>query len=833
MKKKILKSSIVAIVILIIAIVAGIVINKKDITLSSVFGRTQTALDGSETSGTESGENYTYNTDGDDSANYIDGDTNGEKSHWVKDGDTWTYTFYVDDPNAQWYIWEDADTLMDGFSGDYTESNVGTLFTEETLTEFTPDTSKMQSKVVNGKTVYAWLDNENAYKVTDNGDGTYTKITTKLSFTITNTQEGVQPPAEVETGSLTISKIVKDSEGNVLTEAEDSTRFQFTITLLAGTADSTLIEGTKIFGNVVFKNKIANITLKAGGSVTIPDLPVGVSYNITENEITGYSTSCDSDYGTITKDSESTSTFTNIKEQTSGGSEDEPGGGGEIPDDPNQKYVDITIKKSVTGNNEANEEYIIEVELNNLTANKTYQLSNDTSFKSDSEGSANVSVKLSNNQSVTIKDIPVGAKYKAFEYAGDYVSSYVITDSNNKGLIANTSNRNSKTNTSLATATETADEDENVTITFTNKKTVTQNLKLTKVVTDDEDTNSYMFDIEFGNMEENSSFNSTAGKVIADQNGKAELSVYLTGGESVEFYNVPVGTSYRVKELASSSIASYTIVDANGGNKIAKVSDSNTKAKKSLSTDIETVNQGEDVTVTFVNDTVNVSEEESVQDSVQVSLGVTKAVVNSDNETIEDCEDTFSFELTANDEKYPMPEGTNRKSVTIKGNGTASFGTITFTETGTYTYTVTEIAGNADDYTYDTSKYTITYEVINPEGLLEVTKTVKKNGFNSDVIAFTNKTDKYEEDEHDNPVNPDKPSDSDKEEKDNSNKSNDVDNKNNEVNDEEGSTIEKIVERITNGVLPKTGDFIIVYIVIAIMAIGGIIFIIFKNKNDK
>ncbi|MBR2744466.1 MAG: LPXTG cell wall anchor domain-containing protein [Clostridia bacterium] len=827
MKKRNLMYSIIAIFVLIVAIVVGILVNKKYVKFSSISGKTQTALDGSETAGSDNSENYTYNTFGDDSANYVDGDINGEKSHWVKNGDTWTYTFYVDDPNAQWYIWEDSETLMDGYTGDYTESNVGTLFTEETLTEFTPDDSKMDSKEVDGKTVYTWLDNENAYKVIDNGDGTYKKVTTKLSFTITNTQDGVEEKA-IEKGSLTINKVVKDSDGNELTENDDATNFQFTITLSAGTADSGLIEGTKIFGNVVFKNKVAKVALKAGGSVTISDLPAGVSYSITENKVAGYTTSYDSNSGSISKDTESTSTFTNKKIATPGSSEGGSGGGSEPQDDPNQQYVDITIKKAVTGNNEVNEEYTIEVELNNLTANKTYQLSNDTSFKSDGEGSANVSVKLSNNQSITLKDIPVGAKYKAFEYAGDYVSSYVITDSSNIGSIANTSNRNSKANTSLATATETADEGENVTITFTNKKTVTQNLKLAKTVTDNNDTNTYMFDIEFANMEENSSFNSTAGKVIADQNGKAELSVYLAGGEEVEFYDVPVGTTYRVKELASSAIASYTVVDNNGGNKIAKASDCNTTSRKALSTEIETVNQGEDVTVTFINDTVNLTEEESAQDSIQVSLGVTKTVVNSDNETVEDCEDTFAFELTANDESYPMPEGINRKSVTIDGNGTASFGTITFTKTGTYTYTVTEVAGNSNDYTYDTAKYTIVYEVINPEGLLEVTKTVKKNGFNSDVIAFTNKTDKYEKDEpgnSDEPENPDKPSSSDEEEK-------DEENPNKVTKDNDGSATEKIVKVITQGVLPKTGDFVVVYAVLAIIAIAGIAFIIIK-KNKK
>jgi len=62
----------------------------------------------------ESSGTLTYRTDGDDDANYVDGDKTKEKSQWVKNGDVWTYTFYVDDPNAQWYVWEDSGTLMSG-----------------------------------------------------------------------------------------------------------------------------------------------------------------------------------------------------------------------------------------------------------------------------------------------------------------------------------------------------------------------------------------------------------------------------------------------------------------------------------------------------------------------------------------------------------------------------------------------------------------------------------------------------------------------------------------------------------------------------------------------
>jgi len=157
----------------------------------------------------------TYRTDGDDDANYVDGDTSGQKSQWVKNGDVWTYTFYVDDPNAQWYVWEDSGTLMSGtyyldsdgeiysarsiggmylyydkdgnshvvgpsdvyevsYSGDYTEYNPGTTFTTETLDSFNPDEYEgIEKSEDGGKTVYTWLDSSYSYKVTDNGDGTF------------------------------------------------------------------------------------------------------------------------------------------------------------------------------------------------------------------------------------------------------------------------------------------------------------------------------------------------------------------------------------------------------------------------------------------------------------------------------------------------------------------------------------------------------------------------------------------------------------------------------------------------------------------------------------
>ena len=674
-------------------------------------------------------------------------DDEGNEVHWIKNGDTWTYTFYVDDPYATWYVWEDE---MNGYNTNYDIYNPGTV------------------------------ENQTA--------------------TVINYTQEKENEVTIEFGNLSISKtlILRGQSGNTtLTSDEDNTEFAFTVKLTAEAGKESTISGTKVFGDYVFKDGVATVKLHAGEIVTINGLPAGVTYSVTEKEINGYETFAGAN-GTIVKDETSAVETVNYKDEA----EDDPTPGEE------EKFVSFTVAKQVTGNGEVDEQYTIEIVLDNLKPDTTYALSNGETFVSDSIGSANITVSLGNNESITVQNIPVGAKYKVYEHAGDYISSYVITDANNAGMINNTAKNNTKENKELSTNTETADEGEDVTITFTNKKVVTQNLKVQKTVTDPEDTNSYIFEIEFANLEEGTSFNSTVGRSV-EEDGKAELTIYLAGGEEAEFYNVPVGTTYTVKELASSAIASYTVTDANGTNQIVSESKSNTTAKKALSTARETVNQGEEVTVTFINDTVN-----QEPDSVSASLGVTKVVVNEDGEVVNNCDETFTFELTTDNEENPMPENS---SVRITGNGTASFGTIAFSETGTYTYTVVEKAGDNDKCTYDDAKFTIVYEVTNAEGLLEVTKVVKKNGFESDVVEFTNVVEKEDEPEPVEPTQPDEPEEP-------TEPTEPEDNKEEPENKDEGEV------EPAKPASPQTGDNIIMIMSILVVA-GVVVAITFKKRK--
>ena len=66
--------------------------------------------------------------------------------------------------------------------------------------------------------------------------------------------------------------------------------------------------------------------------------------------------------------------------------------------------------------------------------------------------------------------------------------------------------------------------------------------------------------------------------------------------------------------------------------------------------------------------------------------------------------ETFNFTLVSEDNSV-------HDSVTISGEGSADFNTIKFTETGVYTYKIRETAGSASGYTYDNSVYTLTVTV--------------------------------------------------------------------------------------------------------------------------
>ncbi len=100
-------------------------------------------------------------------------------------------------------------------------------------------------------------------------------------------------------------------------------------------------------------------------------------------------------------------------------------------------------------------------------------------------------------------------------------------------------------------------------------------------------------------------------------------------------------------------------------------------------------------------------------------------------------DETWEFDLTAQDPANPMPEGSDdgSKAVFITGSGTAEFGQWSYTAVGTYRYQVTEKNTGAAGYAYDESVYTITDYVTPGEGRLVLDRVVT-NSSNKNVDSY-------------------------------------------------------------------------------------------------
>ena len=111
------------------------------------------------------------------------------------------------------------------------------------------------------------------------------------------------------------------------------------------------------------------------------------------------------------------------------------------------------------------------------------------------------------------------------------------------------------------------------------------------------------------------------------------------------------------------------------------------------------------------------------------TLGGTKIVSVSGEGTAP--AESFTFVLTTAD-------GTLVDTATCTGAGSFTFDALTYTQAGTYTYTITEQAGSAANWTYDNASYTATVTVSDVEGTLTADVAYARDGADADLAAFTN-----------------------------------------------------------------------------------------------
>ena len=337
----------------------------------------------------------------------------------------------------------------------------------------------------------------------------------------------------------------------------------------------------RVLSSISILDGHAMVQLKGGQDLVVEGLPEGTVVSVSE-QAGPYQTTYSAENVTIESGKQSdivcTNTFT--------------------PPEPGE-LGDVTLIKKVSGIADENTEYPFRVEFSNLVPNRTYATSkHGFTFNSDNTGHALVDLKLKKDQSITFEELPINATYQVTELAGTYTSKYELSDNRGINKFNSENGLNEEENKDLSTAIETVDADENVSITFTNTIEHKQSLVVTKVEPE-ATTEKYPFSIQFSNMKPNSFFNSDIGLVRADENGEATKDFTLGNGESVRFTDIPVGVEYKVIEQANKKLAKYTLT-ADKGN-FANATKENDEAMLDLATELETVDDGEDATVTFTN----------------------------------------------------------------------------------------------------------------------------------------------------------------------------------------------------------------------------------------
>ena len=480
--------------------------------------------------------------DGDDPDNAYD--------CWIDNGDgTWTYRFHIFDEDAEYYIWEsectgywwledelnaiileylqgmqDAnvtivnhkDNSEDGkliiykqLEGDYTDEDLGKEFTFTVTVAGIEDGTYGDMEFSGGTATVTIKANESvsaeglplgsAYSVVEIGDPLFAASYENAEGTIEDTNLiKIYVTNHKQVGSLSITKVVQDDE-----QCEDT--FTFTVTL---TGD--LIEGTQVFGDYAFTDGVATINVKAGETVTIPGIPTGTEYTVTEVERDGYEHLENLDVnvsGVIVTDETIAVSFTNK------------------PVD--EIFGKFTLVKKVVGR-QTDEKFSFQIVLEGLKPNTEYTFNGET-YTSNGTGNLVIDLELGDGDSVVFDNLPIGTKYTITEAASGYKASYEVTDSAGLDLIVSPSGSNTTTNSELAIRTESVDEGEDVTVTFTNT--------------------TQLYKISFAKFDDKGDFLPGAEFQILDENGTV-LYEFTSPSDGMVQYELAAGT-YTLHEVSA------------------------------------------------------------------------------------------------------------------------------------------------------------------------------------------------------------------------------------------------------------------------------------------
>ena len=224
-----------------------------------------------------------------------------------------------------------------------------------------------------------------------------------------------------------------------------------------------------------------------------------------------------------------------------------------------------------------------------------------------------VTFTLHEGESKTFTNVPIGLKYVVHEDANaNYNYGNALKDVT--GVV-------SATNPNV----------ENVVNTFTPAEKSRTDITLEKKIegsVDGSQDDTYPFhahltgldaNLEFGVVIGSDDSNTTVQNYMSNAQGEADVTLNLKADQKAVFKDVPVGATYQFVEDAGKWTSRYSVSNAAGG-RIARTSGENTVENQELATAIETVDEGEETTVTFTNTlayTQMLTVKKTVSESVQ------------------------------------------------------------------------------------------------------------------------------------------------------------------------------------------------------------------------
>lgn len=304
------------------------------------------------------------------------------------------------------------------------------------------------------------------------------------------------PPESAKTTSF---KIAKDVTGNAVSSGDSSYTFNVLLTDLTAYAEVKATDGTNTVSATADASGMAtlqNIAVKPNATWTVSGVTVGAKYQVQEaagNYVPSYEIMNAGSGGSIAKARDDGSLGESLSTAMETAEENES-----ITikfTNTIDKYQDIVlVKKSLTAAGKDDEtdetQYEITVKFSGLTPK--YQIkSTKGPLVADDDGTAETTVLITRNETVTFSKVPVGTTYRFTEEKNQKTASYEITGTNVTAVSKSGTNTDYQTALSTGTITknsdgtvtikdEVVDANESATITFTNKSPQTAKLKVIK-----------------------------------------------------------------------------------------------------------------------------------------------------------------------------------------------------------------------------------------------------------------------------------------------------------------------------------------------------------------